>query len=449
MFVNKNIFCNAPWHEIHIWHNGDYGYCCQRYDKPYDENFRVGQKPNDIPNPFNIKKMGIKEWYDSEPMRKSRLEFLGQQRPSACNGCWSSEDHGSSSKRTRSNQRSVIFQENFEDSLLQSPDFKHFKQAHDNNGQYGELPVDLHIDLGNYCNLSCKMCYPQGSTKIATQYKKWNILEDESLLGANWTADKETWNKFLDDVAELPRISSIHFMGGETLIQKQFLEFIDFMIDRGRVDYRISFVTNGTTFDQKLIDKLSKFEAVGIEISIETVDRSNEYIRQGTVNETVLDNIDRYLNLKHDNISFIVRPTLSLLSIRDFHGLLRYCLKKKLLIKSLVLQAPVSQRIDVLPLEIRQGMIKPYQDLLEELDDLKFDHVDINENDGANYQEMVKRHAELAIELLRKDDHARQKELLGECVNWMDRWDKVQNLNALEIYSELSDILKKGGYGQL
>ena len=41
MIPNKDIFCNSPWFEIHMYWNGDYGICCSERHKithsGYDE----------------------------------------------------------------------------------------------------------------------------------------------------------------------------------------------------------------------------------------------------------------------------------------------------------------------------------------------------------------------------------------------------------------------------
>jgi sulfatase maturation enzyme AslB (radical SAM superfamily) len=83
-------------------------------------------------------------------------------------------------------------------------------------------------------------------------------------------------------------------MGGETQLTSRFEQLVDHMIAHNRFDVCFSFVTNGTIFKPDLIKKLSKFRRVGIEVSVETVDEHNAYVRQGTDTATVLANIERY-----------------------------------------------------------------------------------------------------------------------------------------------------------
>ena len=82
----------------------------------------------------------------------------------------------------------------------------------------------------------------------------------------------------------------------ESFFERSFEDFVDFMIERKRFDLNFSFVTNGTTFNENLINKLKQFGRIGIEVSIETLTDHNQYVRQGTDNQVVLANLDRYFS---------------------------------------------------------------------------------------------------------------------------------------------------------
>lgn len=424
MKVNSNIFCNSPWYELHVFWNGDLGFCCQQWKKPYSE---------EQGSTYNIKNISIAEWYNSQPMRESRLRMFEDNRWEHCNQCWTEEDTSDTSRRHRSNQKSVIFRQQFDQSFHQSPNYLAFKYSYDNQGQTHQLPVDLHVDLGNYCNLACKMCWSGASSKIATQEKKWGILANHDHLGNDWTKDPESWDKFLREMKSLP-LKNIHFMGGETLIQPKFHEFIDEMINSERFDLNISFVTNGTYFNEELVRKLTKFNRIGVEVSIETTTETNSYVRQGTDTDVVLANIDRYLEFFE---TVTVRPAISALTIRDFSTLLEYCLDKKLLMKALVVTEPGFLSVNVLPKSIREEYKKNYQQLIK---DFKIE--DTNESDPHNYETMISMYADQAINLLDQEE----SDGIGAMVQHMKRWDKVYGYDARELYPELREILDEHGY---
>lgn len=425
MKVNPNIFCNSPWYELHIYWNGDYGFCCHQSSPPYDADKKD--------NVYNISNMSIGEWYDSDVMRQARLRMFSDERWQNCSTCWSEEDTSETSRRHRANQKSVIFRQQFRQSLQQSPNYPVFEYSFNNQGKTKQLPIDLHVDLGNYCNLACKMCWSGASTTIATQEKTWGTLVNLDHLGNDWTKDRNVWNNFLTDLNDLP-LKNIHFMGGETLIQPRFSEFIDSMIENERFDLNISFVTNGTHFNEDLVKKLTLFNRVGVEVSIETTTDTNAYVRQGTDTTVVLKNIDRYLEFVE---TVTVRPAISALTIRDFHTLLDYCLDKKLLMKALVVNNPSFLSVGVLPRSIREEYKKNYQHLLGD-----FKVEDINESDPHNYQTMVSMYADQAINLLDQEESGS----ISDMVQHMKKWDKVYGYDARDLYPELTDILDQHGY---
>ena len=167
--------------------------------------------------------MSIRDWYSSEPMRQARERMFSSDRWNFCNRCWYEEQVGTSSRRHRSNQKSVIFRENFQDSFEQSPGYPKFTDPN-----FAGMPIDLHVDLGNYCNLACKMCNPEASSRIASQHKIWKMSDS---VPVDWTTDQAAWERFLAELVTIPGLKNLHFMGGETLIQPRFEEYLNISKD--------------------------------------------------------------------------------------------------------------------------------------------------------------------------------------------------------------------------
>ena len=273
--------------------------------------------------------MSIPEWFNSEPVNRFRREILEHKKLSECQRCYKEELYNGDSRRLRSNQKSVIFtQQAFEHSLQQSPAYKEFEYSHQHQGKTQTWPIDLHIDLGNFCNLACKMCNSQASSTIASQEVRWGIESSRQYLGTDWTRNIDVWNNFKNQLLQLSGLKNIHFMGGETLLTDRFEDLVDFMTMHERFDVCFSFVTNGTVFRPELINKLKRFSRVGIEISIETVDEHNAYQRQGTDTNLVLENIQKFVTLCNGtSMTVSLRPAPSILTIGYYASLLRYALK--------------------------------------------------------------------------------------------------------------------------
>lgn len=431
---NKDIFCNAPWYELQIYWDGSLGFCCQESHKLYSES-EAGK--------YNLKSMTIEQWFNSDLMQQARQSMLGHNKNSFCTRCYNEEQYSASSRRHRSNQKSVIFtKENFEESFQQSPHFSKFTNNH--SIDITLMPLDLHIDLGNYCNLTCKMCNPRASSSIAAQYVKWNIAQPGTNVGIDWTRDDEVWQRTLTEIVAMSNIKNIHFMGGETLLTKKFEEFVDRFIEEKRYDVGFSFVSNGTVFNEQLLKKLKKFRRVGIEISIESVTAHNAYQRQGTDTEMVLSHIDKYIeSCNGTSITVTVRPAISALTIGYFHSLLEYCLHKKLLVKSNIAANPRYFNPVILPDTVKQLYLTRYHEFIDKHYSTK--HIDIdqdfNESDPNQIPKIIYQQAQQCIQMLKTPTPLDQSQQLKHMVHWCRQWDQVHGYDARQLYPEFSDIL--------
>ena len=340
--------------------------------------------------------MSIVDWFNSDPVRKFRLEVLGKNQASACRRCYAEEDHGGNSRRLRSNQKSVIFTRTaFDDSFEQSPGYHQFLHSNQHQGKTLTHPIDIHVDLGNFCNLACKMCNPQASSTIASQQFKWCMESSRQYLGSDWTRDTKVWSRFKQQLLEIPELNNIHFMGGETLLTDRFEDLVDTMLAAGRTELCFSFVSNGTVYKPALVEKLRNFRRVGFEVSIESLTAHNAYQRQGTDTQLVLDNIQRYL--------------------------------------------------EILPSSVKSLYLARYDHLLNTLSDVTIG-TDYNASDPNNYRSVIREQVEMCRDILSTPTPSDAEEQQQALVQHCSRWDQVYGLNARELYPEWTSILDRYGY---
>jgi hypothetical protein len=373
--------------------------------------------------------------------------MFGNDRVTECTRCYLEEDHGGNSRRLKSNQKSIIFtKQAFKDSFEQSPGHKDFIKSADQDGYTDTTPIDIHVDLGNYCNLACKMCGPKASSTIAAQQVKWGIESSRQYLGTDWTRDATVWHSFKQQLLNLPKLNNIHFMGGETLLTDRFEDLVDTMIAHERFDLCFSFVTNGTTFNSKILEKLKRFRRVGIEISIETADEHNAYQRQGTDTQLVLDNIQRYLTYCNgSSITVALRPALSLLTIGYYVGLLEYAMSHQLVVKSNLCYFPRFLNAELLPDKAKLLYQTYYREFLTKFSDIDSES-DYNASDPNNYKLIIKEQAKMCLSVLQTpapdDSAAELKNLVEHC----KKWDQVYGYSARSLYPELTEILDRHDY---
>ena len=433
--ANKSIFCNVPWTNIHVYWDGSYGMCCSEKDKPYDaaETYR-----------YNLSVMPMHEWYNSLPVRSFRQKILSSEPIPACAACYSEEAVGHESRRIRENFKSAIFTEKaFERSYLQSPWVDKFEHSRSGNSLEDHVPIDWHIDFGNECNLACKMCDEEASSSIASTLRRHGLTDVQPKV--TWTKNKKAWANFLAAVDAMP-INRLHVMGGEPVMMKKYHEFIDYLVDNKRFEISLSFVSNGTIIDQSLIDKLKLFRNVDIEISIETMDKSNDYIRQGSTIEQMRSNLSNLIAQQDDKLQIVLRTVPQLLSISRYVDVIRYAWENKIVIEPIPLTQPASMRIDVLPWQFRQQYVADLEALRDAItDEITFNSV-LNGRSKGTLPMKLSGQCDAMIKMLQAPTNRNAGELRSELIKHCQFWDKEYKLNIDDYLPELASMFKEWGY---
>jgi sulfatase maturation enzyme AslB (radical SAM superfamily) len=421
---NQKIFCSVPWHNTHVYWNGQYGMCCSESHPPPDRT-------------YNLKFHSISDWYNSKPMADFRQRILGDQTLSECSDCYKEESHGHESRRIKENFKVGIFTEQaFDRSYQESEWNEHF------TARTTQEPRDWHVDFGNECNLACKMCHPRASSKIAQQHVKWGILETTP---TNWTTDPVQWQQFIDNVDSTKEIHRIHVMGGEPMINKRYVEFVQHLVDQGRTNISMSFVSNGTVVNHELIKLLKNFKKVDIEISLESINDNNHYIRQGSNTAQVIDSI-RWLGM-NTVFQVVLRSVPQLLSVNNYDQYIKWAFDRKLSIQSIPLQRPSYLAINVLPWEIRSSLIERYQQTKDYIASNTNDTKTIaTGRDTSRLGSQLIRECDMIVNQLEASAPSNVEALRSMLVDWLMRWDKIYDLDAREYYPEYTKFLEQYGY---
>ena len=348
--LNKDIFCNIPWVEVHINADGTYHSC--------------GAQPNTISNTpagitNNVHQMTIPEWINSEHQRRARKNKLEGVEEPLCGMCYAEDASGSSSKRVKENLKSSISDLTFYKDYPTSPDFNMFEFSRADGSTDNLRPYSYHISLGNECNLACKMCGPTASSRLAVQ-----MIQDGSYTGParmNWTTNESSWNHVVDYICSTDNLRFVHIIGGEPLMNPKFEDLIDRLISAGKTDIYLGFTTNGTMVNIPLIKKLNVFRHVDIGISIEAAGALNNAIRDGSTTETVLDNIDIYLKYRREaHVYVTLRAVPSALSVHTLDELYHWCISRRLDVVTNMLTFPEYQQIRNLPDLVKQRLLDQY-----------------------------------------------------------------------------------------
>ena len=291
-------FCYQPWNGLEIYNNGRLRPCCK---------YRPEQDP--LFENINIQDdHAIERFQNSAYIKNLREQFLSGKKPNACVRCWKDEEAGYPSQRQLHNER---WTEEFEQYDLES--------------QKINL---LNIPIGNLCNLKCRICGPDSSTKWI---KEWKDIYGESFDKNEWANDPRVWQTLIDHSNNL---LEIHIHGGEPFlldndIHMQFLESL--VSNNVAKQARIHYSTNGTHFPNKSLQHIwTKFKHIDVQPSIDDIGKRFEYNRKGADWHQVEENLLRYQTMVAINFQLSISCTVSIFTINYLDEIFNYYYKNNL-----------------------------------------------------------------------------------------------------------------------
>ena len=230
-------YCTMAWNSIHYDANGRVAPCCQ---------FRGHEE--------NIYNLTAEEYFASDWLKDIKEKMLAGIKIPGCNRCYKEENQSGSSMRTRR---------------------KH-------------LPIDelheIHLTYSNICNKSCNICRPYRSHLIGREYQRINDqfpdspwIQEKLSLKQNLRLSKGQL-KFdglnIDMLHSLKpyahQVKVLHLSGGEPFMHPELNIILDWFIEHGHEDFKISITSNGS-WTQAYIDKLKNFKDVEMIISIDGI----------------------------------------------------------------------------------------------------------------------------------------------------------------------------------
>lgn len=257
-----------------------------------------------------IQKNSLEEIWNNDTMKRIRKSVLTNIRPPECEPCFSLEDQGVVSLRKRhiSNampESRINLYPNALDALK------------DDYSMPFELPT-IELKLNNLCNLKCRMCHPMDSTSwndwnvVKEYYKKegnimYAIVEEHNLETKphlDQFQDSPEWWASLEKL--LPHFRRVEFAGGEPLMDPQHYRILDMLAPYGN-QIEIKYATNLSMLgksNRTIWQYWPKFKSVAVNVSIDGIGSSYEYVRGNASWAELINNIKQIQTIP--NISRIV-----------------------------------------------------------------------------------------------------------------------------------------------
>jgi len=274
--VDSDSYCAAPFKHMVAESNGRIAPCCLWIDQPSDAD-----RPNALSvDPFNSK------WMDS-----IRSSMLNNGRLAGCNECYLREASGVSSYRNAFN---------IEFGRPKAPELEY-----------------LEFNLGNLCNLKCRMCGSWSSSKWAA---------DEIALGLR--PDDLVRPKIEMLAPYLATLKKIRFIGGEpSLEQDAIFEILNQIhAATGTVSHLHVILTTNVMvlFEPRVIEQLSRCLRVELQCSVDGYKQVNDYQRTGSDWKQVSENLSWYQEHSPDVFDPMILTSWSLLNAGSAIDLLTF-----------------------------------------------------------------------------------------------------------------------------
>jgi sulfatase maturation enzyme AslB (radical SAM superfamily) len=416
--VNKDSFCIGPWAELRIDSDGCYNYC-----------HAAVKNSNTKETIYNIKPTEYFLGAENTP-NKVRQSLLNGERVSQCERCYHDEQAGMTSFRHRRNLQAGIFpNKDFDQSYAES------RLVSDLANQ--KNPRFYHVSLSNLCNLGCIMCHPRSSSYLSAEFKKINLIDQSQPTLTDWTSGPR-WDNFCQHLLSNTDIICLHIMGGEPLYHKKFYELLDILIAAKHTNFAFTFVTNGTIYDPKLIDKLSHFQSVQVEISIEGVTNINDYIRWPSKTTIVLENIKRYLTHRTDQFDVVLRTVPQLLSVHNYDQLLSWCREHRVLIDSNPMHSPDYLHAGMLPDDLKNQIRQRLQPYVSAQQDRTRS---INLRDNHDIDRALSINADFILQQLQQNYNTAERWI--QFRDYHKSLDAIRGISLIDYAPELKSILNQ------
>jgi sulfatase maturation enzyme AslB (radical SAM superfamily) len=230
------------------------------------------------------KKVDKIDFVNDSYLNEYRKSFAKGEFHKSCLWCSGQEQQNATSRRQSSNQW-YIDNQKFDDSVNLTR---------------------LDYWTGDLCNLKCAICGPESSTS-------W---KEELGIPVN---QKKIINKFWNNL-DLNHIKFIHFNGGEPLLVKEHVKFLQEISNKHEI--HLNYNTNGTVLPtQTLLDLWKQFKLVQIDFSIDDVGERFEYQRFPAKWDEVINNLIWFINNCPVNCMFATNTTISILNYHNLHNL--------------------------------------------------------------------------------------------------------------------------------
>lgn len=388
--LNSKNFCILPFVHAHISTTGDSQPCCINFDETFG----------------NVNELGIDHIYSKNnqkliDFRKNMLQ--GGSLPSSCFRCSLPESYGNNnSYRITSNRTYGNLLKDVDDIL--------------NN----ENIYLWDVRFSNLCNLKCRMCRPDQSSRIAEEQGA------DMVLIKSFDQYSDFFELFIKNIEHA---TEFYFCGGEPLMMDEHYKVLDLLIQHKKFDVKLRYNSNLTVLslkDRNVIDYWKQFKNITISASIDAGWEQLSYIRHGANWNTILKNLTIIRN-DVPHVKLMVGATVNILNAFHVFKMYKYLVSKSLIKSYEIYFMPVRDNMSLCCLpEYKKKNVEIFW--LHEL-------TDITDQDVVTS----------ALALLKEmNSSTGTVDELKRFIASTKKLDRRRNENFVEVFPELKDLLYYG-----
>ena len=286
--TQSKTFCMHPFTGLATREDGAVKACCRSHPVGFIQNAT------------------LEEIWNNDTMQRIRRQVLNGERPAECAPCFNLEDQGVESLR----QRHI-------NGVIPEARINLYPNTKLQEVMPFEFPT-MEIKMNNLCNLKCRMCNPMDSTswndwqEVEAHYKKEDNYLVQKIIDLNLQkkpfldsfVDTDNWWASFEKL--LPYFRRVEFAGGEPLMDPTHYKILDMLAPYGD-NIEIKYATNLTMLgksNRTVWQYWPKFKSVAVNVSIDGIGASYEYVRGNASWSELVNNIKQIQTIP--NISRIV-----------------------------------------------------------------------------------------------------------------------------------------------
>lgn len=292
----SNTFCPLPWTHLATHPHGSVTLCCE--SDMTNRNSESQNLPREFVTLHNTEYDFVKIM-NSDLFKQVRKDMLEGKQPAPCSKCYKLEELGNESKRVR-DAKWLNFSITDAQRITQS------------DGALTEVNFEfIELRLGNHCNLACRSCNPQSSTKWISDWEKLHERKfDIAQTMFDWPLDERFWASLAEHCNNTRKV---YINGGEPLLVDKHMRFLEFLITKDLAkNITLVYSTNATIINDKYVDLWKQFKQVEFMVSIDCLEERNTYLRHPAKWNKTIEAFDWLHGLGHKSY---VLQTISIMNI--------------------------------------------------------------------------------------------------------------------------------------